>query len=80
MAIAALAVSLVSLFTCPLVGAVGIYLGNRARDEIRTTGEEGDGMAQAGVIVGWIAIGLSILSLCLLIGIFGLSATPLFVS
>jgi hypothetical protein len=73
MAIAAMVVSIASLFTCPLVGAVGIYLGNRARAEIRRTGEEGDGMAQAGVIVGWIAIAFSVLYLCFFAGVFGLS-------
>jgi hypothetical protein len=72
MAIAAMVVSLASLFTCPLVGAVGIYLGNRARAEIRRTGEEGDGMAQAGVIVGWIAIAFSVLYLCFFAGVFGI--------
>jgi hypothetical protein len=64
LAIAALVVSLVSLLSCPFAGAVGIYLGNRARNEIRSTGEDGDGMAQAGIIVGWIAVAFVILWLC----------------
>ena len=72
MAIAAMVVSLASLVTCPLVGGVGIYLGNKARDEIRRTGEDGDGMALAGVIVGWIAIGLTILYVCMFAGIFAM--------
>ncbi len=78
MAIAAMVVSLASLFACPLVGAVGIYLGSRAREEIRRSGEEGDGMAQAGIIVGWIAIALSVVYVCLFAGIFGLAALPAF--
>ncbi len=64
MAIGALVVSLVSLLTCPFAGAVGIYLGNRARNEIRSTGEDGDGMALAGIIVGWIAVAFVLLWLC----------------
>lgn len=74
MALAAMIVSLASMFTCPLVGAVGIYLGNRARGQIAMTGEQGDGMAQAGIIVGWIAIGLSILYVCFVLLVF---AVPL---
>lgn len=63
-AVAAMVVSLAGLVSCPLVGAIGIYLGYRAREEIRRTGEEGDGMAQAGIIVGWVGIGLTVLTLC----------------
>jgi hypothetical protein len=77
MAIAAMVVSLASLLTCPLIGAVGVYLGRRSRAEIARTGEEGDGMAQAGIIVGWIAIGMSILYLCFFGAFFGLSFGPL---
>jgi hypothetical protein len=72
MAIAAMVVSLASLVTCPIVGVVGIYLGNRARNEIRSTGDEGDGMALAGIIVGWIAIALTVLYVCLFAGMFTL--------
>jgi hypothetical protein len=72
MAIAAMVVSLASLLTCPIVGVVGIILGNRARNEIRSTGEDGDGMALAGIIVGWIAIGLTVLYVCLFAGMFSL--------
>jgi hypothetical protein len=78
MAIAAMIVSLASLFTCPVVGAVGIYLGNRARAEIRRTGEEGDGMAVAGVVVGWVAIGLTVLYVCFFAAIFGMGTVPFF--
>lgn len=68
-AVAAMIVSLAALLVCPLIGALGIYLGNRARKEIAQTGEQGDGMALAGIIVGWIGVGLSILSL-LLVGAY----------
>jgi len=50
-----------SLFSCPLAGGVAIYLGNRARAEIHRTGEEGAGIAQAGIVVGWFAFGMAIL-------------------
>lgn len=75
-AIAALVVSVASLVTCPLVGAVGIYLGNRAQQEIAARGEDGEGMARAGIIVGWVALGLTLLWVCAVIGIVGLGAAP----
>jgi hypothetical protein len=80
LAIAAMVVSLASLFTCPLVGGVGIYLGNRARTEIRASGEQGEGMAQAGVILGWVAVGLSLATVCFfaLVLLGPLAAFPFF--
>lgn len=61
LAIAALILGILSLLSCPLVGGVAVYLGNRARAEINRTGEEGAGFAQAGIIIGWFAVGLTIL-------------------
>lgn len=72
MAVAALVTGLVGFLACPVVGAVAVYLGNRARAEIRRTGEEGDGIALAGVIVGWIGVGITALMIVLLIIYFGL--------
>lgn len=69
-------VSLASLVTCPLVGAVGIYLGAQAQRQIEASGEEGYGMAQAGIIVGWVAIGLSVLTVCFVFGTIGLAGLP----
>lgn len=59
LAIAALVVGGVSFVSCPLIGAVAVYLGNRARNEIRSTGEDGDSLALAGVILGWCAVGVA---------------------
>ena len=44
------------------LGAVGAILGHVARRRIRERGEGGDGMALAGIIVGWIATGLAVLA------------------
>ncbi|MDG4768126.1 DUF4190 domain-containing protein [Solwaraspora sp. WMMD406] len=70
MALASFIVALVSLFSCPLLGAVSIYLGRRARLEISGSGEQGDGLAQAGVIIGWCAVGLAVLSVLVMIAYF----------
>lgn len=42
-----------------------VILGHKARAEIRRSGEKGDGLAMAGLVLGWLAIGT--LSLILLI-------------
>jgi hypothetical protein len=63
LAIAALVVSCASLVTCPLLGGVGAVLGHVARRQIRETGEEGDGLALAGIIIGWILVALSLLTI-----------------
>jgi hypothetical protein len=40
---------------------VGAILGHIARRQIRERGEGGDGLALAGIIVGWILTGLLVL-------------------
>ncbi len=71
-AVASMIVSLVGLLVCPLIGAIGIYLGNRARAEVSKTGEQGDGMALAGIIVGWIGVALTVFIALLIVGWFAL--------
>ena len=71
MALTSFIVSLVSLFSCPLIGIVSIVLGRRARDEIRRTGEQGDGLAQAGVIIGWIGVALAVLGALVFLAYLG---------
>ena len=46
---------------------VSLVLGLIARRQIRETGEEGDGMALAGVIVGGISVGLIVLGILFLV-------------
>jgi hypothetical protein len=59
-AIAALICGIVGLTSCGLVGIIAIVLGNQARSEIAASGGrvEGDGLAQAGLVMGWISVGL----------------------
>lgn len=62
MAIGALICGLAGIFIAPVVASiVGIILGHLARKKIQETGEEGDGMALAGLITGYIGAGLWIL-------------------
>lgn len=60
MALASLIVSIVSFVMCMgLPGIVGALLGHSAKKQIRETGEDGEGLATAGIVVGWIGFGLS---------------------
>lgn len=60
LAIAALVLALVGVGSC-ITAPVGAILGHVARKQIRQTGEGGDGMAKAAIIVGWILTGLLVL-------------------
>jgi uncharacterized protein DUF4190 len=66
MAVAALVCSLAGLVTC-ISAPVGAILGHVARKQIRERGGGGDGMALAGVIVGWIITGLGLLYLAFVV-------------
>jgi hypothetical protein len=48
-----------------LAGIPAVILGNNARREVQASGgaQTGEGMAKAGVILGWIAIALGVLGL-----------------
>lgn len=62
-AVASLILGIAGLVVCPLVPSIlAIIFGNQAREKIRADPSlEGEGMAKAGVILGWVGIGLSIL-------------------
>ncbi|MFX0593987.1 DUF4190 domain-containing protein [Melissospora conviva] len=53
------------LLTClgigGLVGMAGAILGHVSRRQIRERDEEGDGLAIAGIIIGWIAAGIGLI-------------------
>ena len=44
---------------------VGVITGHIALRQLKTSGENGRGMALAGTIVGWVGVGLSIVGLVL---------------
>ncbi len=51
----------------PLPTIPAIVLGHMARREIRRTGEDGNGVATVGLVLGW--AGLSLMVLVALIGL-----------
>lgn len=59
LAIASLVLSILGL-CCGIGSIVGIVLGFVARSQIRTSGQAGDGMALAGIIIGFVTLVLSI--------------------
>jgi hypothetical protein len=76
LAIASLVVSLVALVSTPcygiggiVIGAVGAILGHVGKRQITERGEQGGGMAMAGIIIGWISLAIGIIVL-VLIGVF----------
>ena len=80
LAIASLVCSLLGFVTC-LSAPVGIVLGHVAKKQIKQTGEQGEGMATAGLWVGYILTGLGlaffILWMVLLaVGVWGASTSP----
>lgn len=61
-AIASLILGIAGFLVCPLVCHIlAIILGNQAKAKIAANpGLEGEAMAKAGVIMGWIGVGLAI--------------------
>jgi hypothetical protein len=45
----------------PLATVPAVVCGHMARSQIRRTGEQGAGMALAGLIMGWIGVGFTVL-------------------
>lgn len=77
LAIASLVVA-VHGFGCPLIGAVGAILGHMAKRRIEERGTEGNGLATAGIIIGWVTTALTLL---LVVGyvvfiVFAVSSSP----
>jgi Domain of unknown function (DUF4190) len=77
-AILSLVLGILSLVACAFTGPFAVIIGQRARREIARTGEQGDGMALAGVITGAIAsvllaLGLIFLVVVIIIAIAGSS-------
>lgn len=50
-----------------ILGVVGAILGHAARRRIRINGNDGAGLAQAGIIVGWIMAGIALLAIATIV-------------
>ena len=68
-AIASLACGLAQFVFGPLATIPAIVFGHMARYQIKRTGEQGDGLALAGLILGWATVILGILLLLIVVGV-----------
>ncbi|MCQ4211069.1 MULTISPECIES: DUF1707 and DUF4190 domain-containing protein [Streptomyces] len=55
-AIGSLSCGVATFFTAGATGIPAVILGHMARAEIRRTGEQGDGMAVGGLVLGWLSV------------------------
>ncbi|MEU3276805.1 DUF1707 and DUF4190 domain-containing protein [Streptomyces antibioticus] len=55
-AVGALICGVLTTMTLGVTGIPAVILGHTARGEIRRTGEGGDGLAIAGLVLGWISV------------------------
>jgi len=70
LAIVSLIAGIVGLFVLPMIGSiVAVVTGHMAKREIRDSGGQvsGDGLATAGLILGYIGVGLTVLGICALV-------------
>ena len=79
LAIVSLAAGIASFVIVPLIGAiVAVVTGHMARRQIRQTGEEGNGLALAGLILGYVHLALFALVIVLVlifaVGMIGILA------
>lgn len=74
LALVALILSVLGVSTC-ITAPIGAILGHVARGQIRERGEDGDGMAKAAIIVGWVITGLVLMGILayILIIVFAIS-------
>jgi hypothetical protein len=77
-AVASLVFGVLAWTVLPVIGAiVAIACGHIARAEIRRAPPgslDGDGMAVAGLVLGWLQVGFGLLVLTFLFGLVGLLA------
>jgi len=73
-AIASLVTSLIGIACCGVTSPIGLILGIMAMRETKRTGQDGNGMALAGTIIGGILTG--ILAIFLFFWIIGVMAGP----
>jgi hypothetical protein len=73
LAIVSLVSSILGFTFVPVIGGiVGLITGYLARNETRSIPPKasGDGMATAGIIMGWVQIGLAVLGVCCYLAVF----------
>jgi len=67
LAVAALVCGIGQILFGLLSGIPAIILGHMARKRIAQTGEQGGGMATAGLVLGYIGVGLAVIGILIII-------------
>ena len=62
-AVAALVCGILAFCGLGPIAIVAVVLGHRALSQIRRTGEDGYGLARAGLVLGYVALALGVLAL-----------------
>jgi uncharacterized membrane protein len=73
LALASFICGFAQLVAGPFATIPAIVLGHVARNQIRSTGEDGAGLALAGLLMGWCAVALSVLFVVALVLFFALA-------
>ena len=76
LAVASLVCGLAQLPSFGLTMLPAVILGHVARGQIRRTGEDGMGLATAGVVLGWIGVGFAVLVILIVAGAFAAQQQP----
>jgi hypothetical protein len=77
-AVASLVSAIAGFSVLPFIGCIlAVVFGNMAMSKLRDDPSKGgEGLARAGIVVGWIGIGLTIGSILLMIFVFSLFTSP----
>jgi hypothetical protein len=68
-AVVALVCAIAAVWTCFVGSILGIVFGHIARARIERSGDQGGGMALAGVIVGYVGLGVGVLAVAAVIAL-----------
>ncbi|WP_189130637.1 DUF1707 and DUF4190 domain-containing protein [Wenjunlia tyrosinilytica] len=71
--------SLICGIAVPFTGVSAIpavILGHLAKSQLRTSNEEGDGLATAGLVLGWLGIAFGVAIVLLMVGMVAAVSTP----
>lgn len=72
-------IAIAALISSFFVSVLGIILGFVALNQIKTSGEQGRGLALAGIIIGFVAVGITILIIILNVVLFSALSTAVVV-
>jgi len=61
--------AIAALITSFFVSILGIILGFVALNQIKTSGEQGRGLALAGIIIGFVAVGITVLAIIISVAV-----------